>query len=144
MFELTAIGLDEAEDRLFGIARRGEDPRPALRDIADDFRGVERRLFVTQGGGLWAPDAPSTIERRHRGGFSGSSTLEKSGALMRALTQKGAPGARERIRKTGAELGADLDQGRYQGDRRSPVIVGARQPAQAAVTLLGYLAGGRA
>lgn len=75
---------------LAAMRARGENPRPVLERIADDFLDVERDVFTSRGasaGAPWAPGArggvPSLTGRRER--------------MERSLTVQGARGSRRRI-----------------------------------------------
>ena len=84
--EITTTGTEAASRRFTLVGDRGEDPRPALRVIADDWADREREHFESRGGGRWQPNAPSTIARKRREGLD-VRVLHAKGVLMASLTE---------------------------------------------------------
>lgn len=109
------------------------DNRPALAEIADDFREMISEQFATEGragGTPWAPLALRTLRRR-RG--AGSTILYSTGALERSFLDPLAAGRVEELEEQSLTLGSNLPYARYHqtGTRRMParpivVLSGAR------------------
>lgn len=94
------------EDQFSGVIRRlrqsAEDPRPVLREVADDFRAVMSAQFSTSGGfsGGWAPSTPG-YRARKGGGAPGVVT----GVMRRSLTTRGA-GSHQRVTRDEMTVGS--------------------------------------
>lgn len=103
-FSISAQPVEQALAAFQGALR---DARPALQEIADDFREMIAAQFASEGragGTPWAPLAPSTLRRRG----SASPILFDSGALFRSLHDAGAPGHIEQIEDQALVLGTNL------------------------------------
>lgn len=73
-----------------GLSRFAEDVkdlREPFREIIQQLYDIERQQFDTEGGRAesWQPLAPSTVERKERGGF-GSKILVRTEAMESSLT----------------------------------------------------------
>ncbi len=104
---LDSTGLGDTERALEGMVHRGENLRPALSDIADDFLDLQGEQFRSEGGRsmVWKPLRPSTI--RQRG--SAHPILDDSDALRNSLTRQGAAGQiRQLTGPTSLIVGTDV------------------------------------
>lgn len=102
-----SISTQPVEQALAAFQGALRDARPALQEIADDFREMIAAQFASEGragGTPWAPLAPSTLRRRG----SASPILFDSGALFRSLHDAGAPGHVEEIEDQALVLGSRL------------------------------------
>lgn len=123
---VKAKGDDVASRHLTELAKRGEDPRPAFRQVVEDVRGAEADWFGSGGAGTWPPLAASTLEAKARAGYP-SSALVATGALQRSLTIKRGKGAVRSISKRQLRFGTKLYYGRFhdtgKGSPRRRVMI---------------------
>jgi hypothetical protein len=118
------VEVDEAQLKAFraelrAIRSAGEDPRPAFAQVIEDFLGMEKAVFTTQGASIgprWAPIGARSAGTR---GFSRTSKkgrvskkvyrnphpLQLTRALYRSLTQPRARYAIRRVSMDGVTLG---------------------------------------
>lgn len=90
---------------------RGADPRPALEAVADDFAGMERRLFESQGasgGVFWRPLSQEWAARKAERGLPAGILRGSTGRLQRSLVAaKGHPrGSKRVITRRGVTMGS--------------------------------------
>jgi len=104
---------DEAATRLvYGLAKRGEDPRPVFRQIINELRTSEPQWFASHGQGAWAPLAERTIEEKRKRGQP-SDPLIATHALIESLTVKRGRGARRTAAKRSMRFGTKLWYARF-------------------------------
>jgi len=85
------------------------DLREPMAKSADTVLDVNRVTFEREGPG-WAPLAPATVEDRERHGFPGEHPiLERTGALKRSLTVKGALGNVYEVGRDYMKVGSELE-----------------------------------
>lgn len=84
--EITTTGTDAASRRFTLVGERGEDPRPALRVIAEDWAGLQREYFESRGSGRWKPNAPATVANKRRKGQD-VRVMFADGKLFASLTE---------------------------------------------------------
>lgn len=77
-------GAEPTSMMLMGIGDRATDAQPVFRDIADDLRRMELKLFATED--HWPPLKESTLEKKARGGFP-LDILKETEALYDSLTK---------------------------------------------------------
>lgn len=111
---LTVRGVDHAATHVIGIGERAVDARPAFEVIARDLMSDERRRFDSDGFGTWPKLDPDTIRRKRARNLS-EQTLQATGALRRALTQKSAPGQRLEIGRSQMRFGLQPSGAAYYG-----------------------------
>jgi len=115
-------GAEQASQLLVGLARRGEDPRPAFKTILDELRMAEDVWFRSHGKGDWPALAPETLARKRELGQP-SDILVATGALGRSLTvRRGAKSVRSAT-KTRMRFGSQVWYGKFHklGSGNSPV-----------------------
>jgi phage gpG-like protein len=100
-----------------------KDLSEAFKEIAEDFHKGERQQFQSEGGygaGGWVPLAPSTIERKEKGGYP-MDILVRTGELRQAMAGEGGA-AIEEIRPLEMRLGTTLAYARFhqKGTRGMP------------------------
>ena len=138
---IDAVGEDAVAAELLTLGARAGDVRPALAAIADDFHESERRLFASQGGGRWAPLAPSTVAAKARAGLD-TRILHATGALAASLT--GGPDGVLRITSDSLEAGTSVPHARFHARRRPPIILREQTGARWADVVADFWATGRA
>lgn len=106
-FGIEEHGADVAARHLQGLAKQGEDPRPAFQQIIDELRAGEAGWFATHGEGGWPRLAESTLERKERQGLP-RDPLVASRDLLRSLTVKRGRGAIRSATKTRMRFGSKL------------------------------------
>lgn len=88
------IGGDQLiQRRLLGIADRALDWRPAWQMIGDEIMAMEARQFASEGAfgsGGWPALADSTKAQRVAQGYGPGPILDRTGAMKRSLSVKGA------------------------------------------------------
>jgi hypothetical protein len=102
-------GVEPLLKKLATVQEAISDFRPVWPQVAQWFYTLEQQQFATEGGGSWAPLAPSTVKGRG----SAHPILIRSGRLYRSLTDRGAEGA---VYSEGAEtltLGTDVRVGSW-------------------------------
>jgi len=109
-----------------GFSRFGDDVKdlsPAFREMVKDFHEGEKRQFESEGhygAGGWTSLAPSTLERKARGGFP-SNILVRTGKLRTSLISSGGHGV-EIVFPLSMKIGTDLEYAIYhqRGTSRMP------------------------
>lgn len=94
LIHLDVFGDVQLSRELLRWRHAADDMRPALRDVADYFFAVAGRQFKTEGGfasGGWAPLTP-TYQAWKAQHFPGRGILERTGVMLRSLTEEGAEG----------------------------------------------------
>jgi phage gpG-like protein len=89
--------------RLLRLGDRAVVATPAFVAIGQLFRESETKQFESEGAwasGGWVPDKQATINAKVANGFS-SMTLQKTGAMMKSLTDPAAPYA---VQETGPDF----------------------------------------
>lgn len=99
--ELTAHGFDQAAKKIAGIGQRGQDARPAMRQITLTILKGEQAFWARHGGARWPLRADGT-----RAGV-------QTGALRDSLTMMYAPGAIRKIERDGMIFGTSLWYSRF-------------------------------
>ena len=97
---------------LLALAKRGEDARPALREIMDELRLAEDPWFASRGAGLWLPLADITRAQKAEQGYS-SDTLVRTGALRTSLTAKSRSKSIRRVSKDRLRFGTNVFYARF-------------------------------
>jgi phage gpG-like protein len=105
--DIHSQGDEQAAQLLLKLGKRGEDPRPAFRQIIEDLRIAEDHWFGSHGAGTWAPLADSTREQKQRLGQP-LSPLVATGELRRSLEVKRGRGATRSATKTRMRFGTKL------------------------------------
>lgn len=82
--------IDYQKD-LNGVVARSTNMAPVMLDIGLYLMGVTLRNFEAEGRPKWTPLKPSTIADRIRQGYGPGPMLQRTKALIRSLTVKGAP-----------------------------------------------------
>jgi hypothetical protein len=80
--EIDVLGDEQIKQHLREMGDRALFAEPALEEVVGVLRDSERAIFSR--GRSWAPNAPSTIERKGR-----NDPLHWTGALERSLTEEG-------------------------------------------------------
>jgi phage gpG-like protein len=123
---IQAQGDDVASRHLTELAKRGEDPRPAFRQIVEEMRSAEGEWFGSDGAGTWPKLADSTLEAKRRAGFP-TDVLVATGALRRSLTVKRGKGAQRSITKRQMRFGTKVYYGKFHdqgsGVAKRPILV---------------------
>lgn len=131
--DLTASGIDRATADLAEVRERGDDLRPALKEIAEDFRtGVMARQFSTGGSltGGWVPHTPGYRARKQRD-RPGRRTGVYTGVMERSLTTRS--GGYQRITRSRMEAGSNASP---RGGRRHTQLFSQGRGGQAARPLV--------
>ncbi len=108
--------------RVLGVAAKSvRNLQPVWEDIYDDFRSRETAVFEAQGSvqghEAWTALNANYLKWKQAHGFD-SRILIKTGAMMRSLTTKGAPGSVFNSRPLGVEMGTSVPYAIYhQSDR---------------------------
>lgn len=79
-FDIT-VSSDQALEL---IEAHLQDPRPGLRQVAEDIQHREAHVFATANGGAWDPLNPATVKRK-----GSSRILVDTGRLERSLSGRG-------------------------------------------------------
>jgi len=111
-FDMEARGDEAASKLVYGLAKRGEDPRPAFRQIIDELRGVEPVWFSSHGRGSWAPLADRTREAKAKRGQP-PDPLIATGALLASLTVKRGADAKRTAGKRSMRFGTKTYYARF-------------------------------
>lgn len=104
--DVTVTGEKPTRALIARLSRRLADGRPQLRGIIDDLYAAHRARFRGQGQ-RWKPVKASTIKRDLRGGRD-PRLMINTGALMRSLTARNAPGQIIRVTPTTLIFGTNI------------------------------------
>jgi hypothetical protein len=124
--DVQAHGDEAATKLVYGLAKRGEDPRPVFRQIIDELRGLEPEWFGTLGRGTWPALAEVTREAKRKRGQS-SDPLIATRKLIDSLTVKRGGDARRTASKRSMRFGTKTYYARFHHTGasvplRSPLI----------------------
>lgn len=124
--DLSVHGDVQVSRRIVRFSEHAADARPAWRQIIRDLEGIEARQFASEGrygSGGWEPLAESTLARKH-----GGRILVDTGALLRSLTERAAPGAIREIHPDWMQFGTGVPYAGFHqhGTKRMP----ARKPVE--------------
>lgn len=139
--DATTLGIKEIKKQLVEAAQRAVDPRPVLRDVADDVRSAERAYL---GRVRWAPVSPEYAARKARAG-RGSRVDVYSGELFDSLTQAGHRYHHERVSADGLEVGSKdpvarmFDKGTGAQKKRKLIRLTPRDRREMLLTIRDYL-----
>lgn len=101
VLEIDVLGDERIERRLREMGDRAILAEPAMHEIVDVLIESEDALWSR--GRSWAPNAPTTQERKGR-----NDPLVASGALRRSLTEHNAPGQLVEIEHDSLKFGSKL------------------------------------
>ena len=93
-------------DRLAELLGKIRDFSPVLETAGGLLEEGIREWFTSQGEGTWAELSPATVRDRFRRGYGPNNPLVRSGDLLAALTEEGAPGHKFLVSETGVSVGA--------------------------------------
>lgn len=116
---IEIFGEKAISRRLLRLGERAIDAAPAFEGVALMFYASEKQQFDSEGewaSGGWVPLMQSTIDEKLRSSwFSGGSELilQKTGALMRSLTESDAPESRKVVGPNFVELESTVPYGKY-------------------------------
>lgn len=113
--DLEAFGDVEISRQFVATGAMLRDPRPAFHEIADNLIEAERKQFASEGqyaSGGWSPLAPSTRAQKQALGLD-NGILDRTGALRRSLSERGAPGQTLRITRDSLTFGSTIAYGLY-------------------------------
>ncbi len=118
--DVTVRGDKQAIELVERLSRRLANNQPALGSLVDTIMAMQRGRFERRGV-RWKRLAPSTVKKdaqQHRD----PRTLVLTGATMRSVTIRGAPGQIIRLTPTSLTFGTSLFQARIQarGNARLP------------------------
>lgn len=124
--DVQAHGDEAATKLVYGLAKRGEDPRPVFRQIINELRGLEPQWFGTLGRGTWPALADVTREAKRKRGQS-SDPLIATRKLVDSLTVKRGGDARRSATKRAMRFGTKTYYARFHQKGsgvpvRSPLI----------------------
>lgn len=124
--DMQARGDEAATKLVYGLAKRGEDPRPVFRQIISDLRELEPQWFSSHGHGSWAPLAEITRDAKRKRNQP-SDPLIATRTLFDSLTVKRGSDAKRTASKRAMRFGTKLWYARFhemgKGKRaRSPLI----------------------
>jgi hypothetical protein len=138
-------GARKAAVDLTELGERGSDIRRVSEKVRAIYRRSNERRFASNGMGSWPTLAPSTIERKQRGGYSGP-PMVRSGDLERALTAARASDQVDIRDKTEFRFGTTLpyaiyhDTGTGGEKQRELVQLTAAERNQVSRLISGYVA----
>ena len=115
-------GIDQAERLLAGLAKRGDDARPALRRIQGELRSAEDPWFHSRGRGTWLPLADITLAEKEAHGYP-ADTLVRTGALGGSLTARSGSKAIRTLKKDEMHFGTRVYYAKFHAMGASPVPV---------------------
>lgn len=125
-FVMEEKGGEVAERHLTGLAKRGEDPRPAFRQITDELRLGEAEWFDSAGAGTWPRLSDRTLESKQRQGLP-REPLVATGALRRSLTVKRGQGGIRSVTKRQMRFGSRIYYAKFHergtGVPARPILV---------------------
>lgn len=101
----------EAVQLVSRLARRLDDGRPALESLVDEILVFQTERFHGKGA-RWRKLSPATLRKHARHG-RGAQPLLLTGALMRSLTERGAPGQFLEIRTNQLRFGTTIYYARF-------------------------------
>jgi phage gpG-like protein len=110
--DIHAQGDAQAAKLVLLLGKRGEDPRPAFRQILDELRVAESQWYGSNGAGTWRPLADSTRDAKGRLGQP-STPLVATGELRRSLEVKRGRGATRSATKTRMRFGTKVWYGKF-------------------------------
>jgi phage gpG-like protein len=114
---LDVFGDVQLKRKILRIGDRAEDAAPALRGLADYFRGIESEQFATQGqsgSGGWPELKPSTIRKRLAGRRDASVGRFRSASTGRFQSRSQATASLKILDDTGALKDSLTDAGDEQ------------------------------
>lgn len=117
MARLVVTVNDEAVlARMRAMIARGENPRPVLERVGDDFLDMERRQFASSGAAGGTPWVPLSAEWQARKRGGGGTLVGPRARMERSLVTRGARGGKRRITRRSITMGtthplAHLHQG---------------------------------
>jgi phage gpG-like protein len=121
---IDTLGEQAVARDLLRFGQNAADVRPAMAQVLDLLRNVERRQFDSEGAygsGGWAPLAASTIDQKRRQGLD-PRILRATGRMRDSLTEPGHPDQIAIARHDGLDFGTtDEKAARHQhGTARMP------------------------
>jgi len=125
-FSITETGDEAAAKVVAGLATRGEDPRPAFKQVLVELAGVESPWFSSSGRDTWASLSDYTRQAKAAAGYP-DKPLIRTGALERSLTVKrGSSGVRSATKRQ-MKFGTKVPYARFHKygkriPRRDPLI----------------------
>lgn len=109
---IDVVGEDVAARNLANLARRGDDPRPALKQMVEEIRVREVSWWSSHGGGSWPRLAESTLARKQALGQP-SDPLVATGALRDSYTVKRGKQSRRTATKNTLRYGSRVWYARF-------------------------------
>ena len=85
---LQPVGFKDLQRELVELAERAGDARPALEQVADEFRQAQRANFAVGGRPRWKPLTPEYAARKAAAGISGGIGVY-TGGLRDSLLREG-------------------------------------------------------
>ena len=115
MTSIRAVGVDDAEQLLEGIADRAEDLRPAWDDVQAELLQVQAGYWLT--GGTWGVGSGRRDPRDGDARY-----MVDTGGTLASVTRPGAAGQVDERRPESFTFGTDLEQAREQAGRGRSAI----------------------
>lgn len=103
---LVSSGVRRIDRQLAAAGRNIKDLRKPFKEIADDFRKMEQRVFATAGYGTWAPLSPKYAAQKARL-WGSQPLLVADGTLFRSLTQPRAIGSVRKVDRRRLMIGSN-------------------------------------
>lgn len=116
---IEIFGEKAISRRLLRLGERAVDATPAFEAIAGLFYESEKKQFDSEGewaSGGWAPLKQSTIDDKLRASWFGGTSeriLQRTGAMMRSLTESDGPFSRQVIGPDFVELESTVPYGKF-------------------------------
>ena len=138
---ITTRGDEAAARRIEDFGRRAEQARPLLSQIADELLDIQRERFSRNHG--MRREARSTLAKDRQQGRD-PRPLRATGALMRSVTQRGAPHQKLKIANDYVVLGTKLYYAQFHQEgkgvpKRRVINVTPRQRSQLVQSILDYI-----
>jgi hypothetical protein len=138
--QVDVYGAERAAGLVDRLSRRLSDNTPALLGLVDSVMDAQRDRFQGRGR-RWKRLKPATVARDARGNRD-PRPLVLTGALMRSLTVRGAPGQVIRVTPTSLTFGTRIFYAQFQKHMgRNPVGVTRLQKAHLVAELSDLLIG---
>lgn len=127
-FALDTLGVRQIDRELVGISGRITDMGPAMREVLDLIRKVEKQQFDSQGkygSGGWKPLAPSTVAYKKAYNLD-PRILRATGDLFSSMTKRGDSTQIAVPKQDGLVFGTTLEYAQYhqqgRGVPKRPVV----------------------
>jgi len=125
--DIESKGDEQTARLIAGMAKRGADPRPALRNIIEELRLKEDPWFRSHGGGSWPSLADETRAFKEQHGYPSDDRV-RTGLMGASLTVRSGSNSIRRVWREGMRFGTSVRYAKFHRygtgnmPQRDPVV----------------------